>query len=194
MAENDNKENEIDGPERGIDLDKMEVPKSDPAAVIEASFESESEKKFKEFEGKPKAKRKNWLKYGIVLAVSVIALVTVLFFLWQKKQVLLKVEEKGEKPTHTYLKIDPIITNLDENRRIKISLMIRYNSELIEQISEMDSVIRNDILMFLTSPDIKRMAKAYDSKTLRSYIEHEIKNIIKHDSIDEIIFSECKVY
>ena len=100
MPENNKKENEIDDLEQGIDLDKMEVPKIDPATVVETSSENERDKEFKAFPDKPKVKRKNWLKYGVVPAVSAIALVAVSLFIWQKRRAIMLT-----KPTRKVLKL-----------------------------------------------------------------------------------------
>jgi flagellar basal body-associated protein FliL len=197
-TENDHKDMTIDGPDLGIDIDKIEVPISDPDSGNKAPHEIEAEKEPDESVDKPEAESKTrrgrGVKFGMVITVSVIALIAGFLFFWQKNHVISKVEEKRETLTQTYLKIEPIITNLDENKRIKISLMIRYNSESVKQVSEVDSSIRNDILMFLTSPNTKETIKSYDSVMLRSYIENEVTRIVKDEYIDEIIFSEIKVY
>jgi flagellar basal body-associated protein FliL len=196
------KGNNIDDPGVGIELDKIKVPKTDSApgsqepGTSKASITEKPGKIELEAESEIVLPKKSRLK--VIMAVAAIILAAALFFLWNQKIIKLPfLARKGKdsaKASPAYHTIAPIITNLGEKRRIQISLMIKYDPELAQKISAVDPIIRDDILMLLTSADVKRMTKESDLEKLKSYIENKLKSLLKSNYNDKIILKELKVY
>lgn len=199
--------NNIDESGLGIDLDKLKVPGTDSVPSPEKLQETKPvEDPKRESEIKPKVKHekriKKRLKPIIIVMIIAVLFVTVAFFIWQKKfirpssSLYLEREVNSSELSNTYLNVGPIITNLDETRNIKISLIVKYNSELMKQASVMDSIIRNNILMFLASSGTKKIVKETNPKILKVYFKNEITRLLKLESvfIDEVIFKEITVF
>ena len=196
------KDNDIDDPDVGIELDKIKVPKTDSAPSSQEPGTSKAPISEKPGKTEPEAESEivlpKKIRLKVIMAVAAIVLAAALFFLWNQKIIKLPfLARKGKdsaKASPAYHTIAPIITNLGEKRHIQISLMIENNPELTQQISAVDPIIRDDILMLLTSAEVKRMIKESDLEKLKSYIETKIKNLLKSNYNDKIILKELKVY
>ncbi|MBL7179764.1 MAG: flagellar basal body-associated FliL family protein [Desulfobacterales bacterium] len=197
------KDNDIDDSKLGIELDKLEVPKIDPApiskavdtgkaAVLENLGKIEHEV---ESEAGPSPKKPG---FKVILATAAVVLAAGLFFLLNQKIIKLPFltgNGKGSAVTSiAYHTIDPIVTNLGANKHIEISLMFKNDPELTKQISAANPIIRDDILMLLTSADMKKKIKESDLENLKSYIENEVTNRLKNNYNDKIILKELRVF
>jgi len=120
-----------------------------------------------------------------------------LFLVSQQELIRTSFLGKGQNSAESaveYHAIDPIITNLGADKHVKISLMIKNNTKLKKQISVTESIIRDRILMLLTSQDTKRVINESDLGKVKSYINDELTYMLQSDYKDEIILKELIVY
>jgi len=193
---------EYDDPEFGIELDKLEVPdvasipaskKPDKTPIYEKPEETEPE-----IEVEVEAESQKGLRFKFIIAAATILVLTALLFLLNHKAIkpllISGPKANSTKSSSEYHTLDPIITNLGENRHIEISLKLRYRAELKEQNSGIEPLIRDSILMFLNSPDIQKKVHESDLVKLKPYINNRLTNFLKTDYGDEVILKELKVY
>jgi len=178
MENNDLNDIDDDDFDSGIELDKIEVPKTVGRPISETPAKAPIAEKTAEIEldVEPEVKPKKGLKFKVVIVVSFIFLGAAVFFIHQKTSFLGQGPKRAE-PAVEYRAVDPIITNLGADKHIKISLMIKNHTKLKEQIFVTESVIRDKILMFLTSQDTKRVINESDLKKVKSYINAELTHI-----------------
>lgn len=179
--------NDFQDDEFDLELDKLNLSSADPTTIPtpEESPEAPIEEQVPEEKSQGK----------MIVAVSALALVVVLLFLWQ--QTIRRSEPPEENEVvqpYDFLQIGPIYTNLDKSRYISVSLRLKYYAELKTQISALDSKFKNDILTFLHSEETKKIAQKNDLDALASYVKEGITQLLKRDYIAEIIFSELRVY
>lgn len=191
---------EYDDPEFGIELDKLEVPE---VASIPVSKEPVKTAIYKEPERtKPEveveAASQKGLRFKLIVSAATIFVLAALFFLLNhnaiKPLLISGPRANSTKSSPEYHTLDPIITNLGENRHIEISLKLRYRTELKEQNSAIELLIRDSILMFLNSPDTQQKVNESDLVKLKLYINNSLTNFLKSDYGDEVILKELKVY
>jgi len=192
--------NDIDDLDDGIELDKIEVPKRDSVSIAQKPAKVPTSEKTAnaepdlEFEAAPA----KGAKFKIIVAVSVVGLAAALFLLWNLNIIKFAPGSGKEKnvarPAPANHTIDPIITNLGENQRIKISLMIKNDVEFRKQISKIEPIIRDRILMFLTSADTKKMINESDLKKLKLYIRDYITHLLQSNYNGKIVLKELKIY
>lgn len=182
----------------GIELDKLEVPKKDTLPIPDKPAKDASSKKPDriEIEIEPEAAPKKTSKLKIIAAAIVIGLTMVLILLWQLKIISFPLVSGSGKMSAApaYHAIDPVITNLGPNKHVKVSLIIRNHAGLENRMSDIEPVIRDTILTFLTSPGIKKMADEGDFGRLKPYIKNQITNILQTDYNDTVVLKELKVY
>lgn len=195
---------EYDEPEFGIELDKLEVP--DAAAVpvskkpVKTPIYEEPEETRPEVEVDVDVKEESQkgLRFKVIVTAAIILVLAALFFLLNHKAIkpLLTswTRANSTKSSPEYHTIDPIITNLGENRNIEISLKLRYRTELKEQNSGIESMIRDSILMLLNSPDTQKKVNESDLKKLKPYINNRLTNFLISNYGDEVILKNLKVY
>ena len=191
--------NDIDDFDSGIELDKIEVPKTAARPISKKPSKAPiAEKPGKtEIEVDSEVEPKKGLKFKVVIVVSFIFLGAALFFLSKQEHIRTLFLGKGQNSAGSaveYHAIDPIITNLGADKHIKISLMIKNHTKLKKQISAAESVIRDRILMFLTSQDTKRVINESDLGKVKSYINAELTHMLQSDYSDEIVLKELMVY
>jgi len=195
---------EYDDPEFGIELDKIEVPdvadipvakKPDETPIDEEPEETEPEI---EVEVEAEAEPQKGLRFKVIITAATILVLAALFFLLNHKAIkpllIPGPQANSTKPSPEYRTLDPLITNLGENRHIEISLKLRYRTELKEQDSGIESLIRDSILMFLNSPDTQKQVNENDLVKLKPYINNRLTNFLKSDYGDEVVLKELKVY
>lgn len=196
--------NDIDDDfDSGIELDKIEVPKSAATPISETPAKapiSETPAKTEievDAEVDAEVEPKKGLKFIVVIVVFFIFLGAALFFLSQQDHI--KTSFLGQGPNSSesaveYHAIGPIITNLGADKHIKISLMIKNRNKQKQQIAVTESIIRDKILMFLTSQDTKRVINESDLGKVQSYINNELTHMLQSDYKDEIVLKELMVY
>lgn len=197
---------EYDEPDFGIELDKLEVP--DAAAVpvskkpVKTPIYEEPEETRPEIEVEVevevKAESQKGLRFKVIVTAATILVLAALFFLLNHKAIkpLLTswLRANSTKSSPEYQTINPIITNLGENRNIEISLKLRYRTELKEQNSGIESMVRDSILMLLNSPDTQKKVNESDLVKLKPYINNRLTNFLKRNYGDEVILKNFKVY
>lgn len=186
--------NDINDTDEPFELDRIQLPKTDSdvggavEAIHTASIVSANHpEKGSKAETRKKSRRKTI--FVIIMAISITVLGTISYFLWEPEEVI----RPSQHEENTYQMIGPIITNVDPKRRIKISLNIRYSTE-IEQASVLKLRIKNDILTFLTSPETKKKLAESNSADQKHYLERTITNLVRSDYIDDVIFTQIEVY
>ncbi len=195
---------EYDEPDFGIELDKLKVP--DAAAIpvskkpVKTPIYEEPEETIPEIEveAEVKAESQKGLRFKVIITAATILVLAALFFLLNHKAIkpLLTSWPRANstKSSPEYHTIDPIITNLGENRHIEMSLKLRYRTELKEQNSVIESMIRDSILMLINSPDTQKKVNESDLVKLKPYINNRLTNFLKSNYGDEVILKELKVY
>lgn len=197
---------EYEDPSFGIELDKLEVPdlasipvskKPDKTPTYEKPEETKPEIEV-EVEVEVEAESQKGLRFKLIVTAAAILVLAALFFLLNHKAIkpllISGPKANSTKSSTEYHTLDPIITNLGENRHIEISLKLRYRAELKEQNSGIEPLIRDSILMFLNSPDIQKKVHENDLKKLKTYINNRLTDFLKNDYGDEVILKELKVY
>jgi flagellar basal body-associated protein FliL len=192
--------NDVDDFDSGIELDKIEVPKIDAKPVSKTPDEtSDSEENGEtEFVLETEDESKKGLNFKVVIAVSAIILGTAVYFLSQQKHIewtsFSKQEPNSVDTVVEYHAIDPIITNLGADKHIKIYLMIKNHNNLNNQISVTEPIIRDRILMFLTSQGTQRVINESDLEKVKSYINDELTYMLQSDYKNEVILKNLMVY
>ncbi|MBC8434381.1 MAG: flagellar basal body-associated FliL family protein [Desulfobacterales bacterium] len=197
---------EYDNPEFGIELDKLEVPEvaSIPVSkkpvetpIYEEPEETEPEVEV-EVEVDVETESQKGLRFKLIVAAATILVLAALFLFLNHKAIkpllISELRVNSTTSSNEYHTLGPIITNLGENRHIEISLKLRYRTELKEQNSAIESLIRDSILMFLNSPDTQQKVNESDLVKLKLYINNSLTNFLKNDYGDEVILKELKVY
>jgi len=199
---------EYDDPEFGIELDKLEVPdaasipvskKPDKTPIDEEPEETKPEIEVEiEVEVEVEVASQKGLRFKVIITAATILVLAALFFLLNHKAIkplLISLPRANStKSSPEYHTLDPIITNLGENRHIEIYLKLRYRTELKEQNSGIEPLIRDSILMFLNSPDTQKEVNENDLVKLKPYINNRLTNFLKNDYGDEVILKKLKVY
>ena len=193
---------EYDDPEFGIELDKLEVPDIASIPVLKKPVKTpiyeEPEETEPEVEVEVEAESQKGLRFKLIVTAATILVLVALFFLLNHKAIkpllISGPQANSTKSSPEYHTLDPIITNLGENRHIEISLKLRYRTELKEQNSGIESLIRDSILMFLNSPDTQKKVNQNDLVKLKPYINNRLTNFLKSAYGDEVILKELKVY
>ena len=138
------------------------------------------------------------LRIKVIIAATTILVLAALFFLLNhqaiKPLLIAGSQANSTKSSPEYHTLDPIITNLGENRHIEISLKLRYRTELKEQNFGIESMIRDSILMLLNSPDTQKRVNESDLVKLKTYINNRLADFLKGDYGDEVVLKELKVY
>lgn len=187
-------ENDIDEVDGLFELDKIQLPESSTrvAGAVQAIDTTDiepAEPPGKASKTVPKEESRKKTIGVIIVAISITVLATLSYFLWESSIAARSSQHAGD----TYQMIGPIITNLDERRRIKISLSVRYNTE-IEQASVLRLRIENDILIHLTSPNTKKTLAEYNAEDQKQYLERTITSLVKNDPIDDMIVTLIEIY
>lgn len=181
----------LDDSDTGIEIDKLEVPKSDAVAVPAKPVKTE-------FEIEPEAPPEKPFKFKLVAALLLTGFAVVLFLLWHLQIISLpftsKTGNKRASSGSAYHTIAPIITNLDENRRIEISLMIKDHPEAGLRTADIEPVIRDAVLIFLTSADTRKMVNQSDLGKLKPYLKSQITKRLLADYSDLIVLKDIKIY
>ena len=72
--------------------------------------------------------------------------------------------------------------------------MLKNDPKLKEKLSTAEQIIRDDVLMLLTSADMKRKIKSKGPEHLESYLKYEVTALLKTHYHDKIILKELKVF
>jgi len=176
---------EYDDPEFGMELDKLEVPdaasipvskKPVKTPIYEEPEETEPEVEV-EVDVEVEVESQKGFRFKLIVSAATILVLAALFLFLNHKAIkpLLISGPRANSTTSSneYHTLGPIITNLGENRHIEISLKLRYRTELKEQNSGIESLIRDSILMFLNSPDTQKKVNESDLVKLKPYINNQ---------------------
>jgi flagellar basal body-associated protein FliL len=179
----------------GIELDAIEgtitpvTPSPPPSAAptVDAAYEKPTEIRIEAGTEKKSGKGR---RVGIIITVSVTLLAAISFFLWNLRSTRSPstTDQRPVDQSNLTANIGPIITNAGETGNIiSITLeIICRNSESKRKVSQMTSLIKNTVVLAMSSQRAVKMADLKDYPLLESYLVNEIKDILQGTSIEEV--------
>ncbi|MEE8398913.1 MAG: hypothetical protein V3S89_07895, partial [Desulfobacterales bacterium] len=162
MAMDEDNTSDIDDSSDLFELDKIEVPEKitddTDGGAIEPTQAAEAVEAVEtahvapiappvndpEIASRKKPREKAMLM--TILAISAIVVIAVSYFIGESR----KARDASQPQGNTHQTIGPIVANLDQERRIRISLSIKYDTEMAHA-SALQARTENNILMLLTS-------------------------------------------
>ena len=177
----------------GLELDKLELPDTLGAPVSNTSgyrgVQRVAEKKA--LISKKALFKVLFLISGVVLFFSII------LFLWDQGvvDVPLLASQKVRRNLERYATVGPVMTSIGKDKHIKLMVKIECrNIKLKERLTEIESALRNKILMVLNTPEAKEILSRRDYQSLKPYFEKAVSGLVKKGSIKHIYFSEITQY
>jgi flagellar basal body-associated protein FliL len=179
----------------GIELDAIEgtitpvTPSPPPPAAptVEAAYEKPTEIRIEAGTEKKSGKGR---RVGIIITVSVAILAAISFFLWNLRGTRSPstTDQRPVDRSNLTASIGPIITNAGETGNIiSITLEINCkNSESKEKVAQMTSLIKNTVVLAMSSQRAVKMADLKDYPLLEAYLVNEIKDILQGTSIEQV--------
>ncbi len=178
---------ELDDLDDDVELDKIVLPES--TQQIDASLVSEDPTVHltgiePELEpGHPKRQ----------IAIIAVAVISILVILSLATLMTSSRQETAQK-VGPYQKINPIITNIGENRHIKISLLIRTAPATKKAYDILETRIRDGVLTFLASTEIKKITQLEGRRKMEAAIHNELTVFLKKKYMNRTLIREVKVY
>ncbi len=199
----------FDDPDNGFELDKLEIPKpspeSKPTTVVDVNHKTdthstpESEvliepESLNELTPVPRSKKFSKLIILLVISIGLILLFGIVGVF------LIKSMQANKTAAHTevadlgiYQAIEPIVTNLGDNRYVYIALMLRSHSEQNTQFMAFQSKVVDAVFSFLGSTDFKRHVAHGGSAKMRSVIYNELTTLLDEKYPNQVILSEVRL-
>jgi flagellar basal body-associated protein FliL len=201
---------DLEDPDFGIELDKVEIPKTDetdgpdtiseePSPVKPESAPPPDEPESARPPAEPEAvplpsppKKKIPL---VLIAAPACVILIILGFFMMKTLLPVQRHEKAQPPQlGTYAPVEPMLTNLGDDRHIEIWLMSRSAPGNKEQTSILLSQAKHHIIMLVTSAEIQRqLADGVSEELVASHIHDEITLLLAKNFPNQIILKELMV-
>ncbi len=179
--------------EGGLELDKLKVAK-----VERSSLPPTKELPEIKFKSDPFDTSLTLSTSKIILTISsIIMLLTVTFFLWDRAIIPLPFLEnkRAKRLADVYSTVGPILTSVGNAGNMKMTLKLKSrNQKLKKKVSKMDIRLRNVIIVALNSSDARKIIKKRDYNALRSYLKKAINQTLKDIAIEDVYFSEITMY
>ena len=173
----------------GIELDKIEIPEQSSQTLPVASVPKppgsiEPEQKIA---AKPSRKKLPPMRIitGGAIACTVVLVVMLLWWTIGQNESRLSVLKH---------QIDPIYTNLDDSRHVRISLIVRFSPQQGESAELIESISKDSILTFLAEPETRENIKAKSLQKVEIYINNEINRLLNKNLGNRVIIKELSVY
>lgn len=129
----------------------------------------------------------------MLLLGGVILLLSGIYFLLSRS--IIKVPFLDFQRAPIYASIGPVVGNLETGTPIKISLKFELkHSSLRDRVDEMSILIRDKMLIILSSLNEKDIFGNKDLKFLKNRIKFEVEGLLKENSIEGVYFSEIFIY
>ncbi len=178
---------ELDDFDGDVELDKIVLPES--TQQPDASLGSE-DPTVHLTEIKPELEPRHPKRQIVIIAVAVISILAALSLL----SLMLSSRQETAQKVGPYRKIDPIISNLGENRRIKISLLIRTAPATKKSYDILEARIRDVVLTFLVSTEIQKIIQLGERRNMEIAIHKELTVFLEKKYINQTFIKELKVY
>lgn len=135
-----------------------------------------------------------WWKLSIVTGVLLITAILLLVF--GKMNINLPFYTKGTSQTPgNYLRVGPVTATIGSNDIVRLTVEINCkNKKVKNEMSQMDSRIRDKIVNVLNNPDTQRLLISNDYDTLRARIKDNIATLVPDQAVEDIYFSEFLTY
>lgn len=173
----------------GIELDKIEIPEqsSQTPPVASVSKPPGSIEPEQKIATKPSRKKLPPMRVitGGTIACTVVLVVMLLWWTKGQNESRLSVLEH---------QIDPIYTNLDDSRHVRISLIVRFSPQQGESAELIESISKDNILTFLAEPETRENIKAKSLQKVEIYINNEINRLLNKSLGNRVIIKELYVY
>ena len=199
----------FDDPETGFELDKLEIPKptvndeaipvSGPTTNINSQAKPESgtlpeTELLQETNPTSRPIKNTKLLYLCVILGGLILFVCIMGFISIK---LLK-PNTTSTPKETakvgiYQPIEPIVTNISDNRYVHIALMLRSHSEKNTQFMTLQSKVIDTVFSFLGSADFKQQVTHGGSAKMKSVLYSELTNLLEKKYPNQAILTEVRL-
>jgi flagellar basal body-associated protein FliL len=191
---------DIDDTSDLFELDKLELPESDTPAVgatgkVGAADPGPAPEPETRLEaGGPPGKNRTIALSVVSVAIAAVLLAALLVTLTPAPPEPNASPAESSRPKKkVYLPIGPIITNLDQTRRIEVALKIGFYAG-DEQPDKLKIRIVDRILVLLTSPDTRKQLVDATERDQKRYVERAITDLVKNERIDDIAFKQIEVY
>ncbi len=173
----------------GIELDKIEIPEQlsqtiPVASVPKPPVSIESEQKIA---AKPSRKKLPPMMVITGGAIACTVVLVVMLLWWTKGQI----ESRLSVLKH---QSDPIHTNLDDSRYVRISLIVHFSPQRGESAELIESISRDNILTFLAEPETRENIKGKSLQKVEIYISNEINRLLNKSLKNRVIIKELYVY
>ncbi len=122
-----------------------------------------------------------------LLFTSMVLLLVGVYFLWGRTSI--------DSSAFNYAAVGPVMTTIKSGQLVKISLKFEFkNPNLRDRIAEMESLIKDKILMILASLDEKDISGEQSLKSLKDRIKSVVDIFVKDNGIENIYFSEIQMF
>jgi flagellar basal body-associated protein FliL len=199
----------VDGPDNGFELDKLEIPKLPPKGKTEPVPDITQEKEFQataESEAQPEtgptedlsrvSNPKTLKKYlylviisgGLIILLGIIGLMAT-----KAMQPKLTSADRVETDLGIYHPIEPIITNLVDNRYVHIILMLRSNSKETTRFMALESKVIDTVFGFLGSTNFQRQIAHGGSAKVKSVLYNELTELFEEKYPNQVVLSDVRL-
>lgn len=195
-------------PDKGFELDKLKIPKgpeapqqtgvseNEPRAVSEPEPPAAPDPEHAaEPESKPLAKPIN---KKVLIAIAGLVVILILgatsFLLVNMMRSSPSEIEADSTESTTYQEIEPIVTNLGQDNYINIGVAIRFNPNKQPEFLIFQSKVKDTILSFLVSPELRKRIVARGSQKNEVYIHNELTKRLQQEYGSTVIIKELRIF
>ena len=126
----------------------------------------------------------------IFLVAGVAALFAAVFFLWDRAIIDLPLLEskQAQRALERYATVGPLM-------HVKMTIMIECNNNSLKnRVIELESIIKNNLLMVLNSKEAKPFLDKKDYMSLKPQFLKQINGLLKGEPVENIYFSQVIRY
>ena len=132
-----------------------------------------------------------------ILLAGVASLFAAVFFLWDQSIVDLPMLESraAKRAMEKYVSVGPVMANIGKNQHVKITVLIECkNKSLRKRVAELQSIIKNNLMMVLNSKEARPFIDKKDYSSLKPQFLKQINVLFKGEPIENIYFSQIVRY
>ena len=133
----------------------------------------------------------------IFLVAGVAALFAAVFFLWDRAIIDLPLLEskQAQRALERYATVGPLMTSIGKDQHVKMTIMIECNNNSLKnRVIELESIIKNNLLMVLNSKEAKPSLDKKDYMSLKPQFLKQINGLLKGEPVENIYFSQVVRY
>lgn len=205
----DSESNNIDDPDSGFELDKLEIPKLPPkretspapSSLQENTTQNRTKSDVLPETGpteKPAHASKSKLitkpmnliiiSGGLIIVLGIIGLMATKVMQPQSTSA-----DRVNTDLGIYKVIEPIITNLGDERYITIILMLRSHSKETTQFMAFESKVIDTVFGFLGSADFQRQVAHGGSGKVKAVLYNELTELFEEKYPNQVVLSEIRL-